>query len=40
MESPNGEPKPTKYWLSTLPPQTRLTALVRLAKHRWIVERD
>ena len=40
MEWPNGEPKPTKYWLSTLPPQTRLTALVRLAKHRWIIERD
>jgi SRSO17 transposase len=40
MEWPAGEPEPTKYWLSTLPAQTRLTALVRLAKHRWIIERD
>ena len=32
--------EPTKYWLSTLPAQTKLTALVRLAKHRWIIERD
>ena len=40
MEWPAGEPEPTKYWLSTLPANTRLTALVRLAKHRWIIERD
>jgi SRSO17 transposase len=40
MEWPAGETEPTKYWLSTLPVQTRLTALVRLAKHRWIIERD
>jgi SRSO17 transposase len=40
MEWPSGETEPTKYWLSTLPVQTRLTALVRLAKHRWIIERD
>ena len=40
IEWPRGETEPTKYWLSTLPPQTRLTALVRLAKHRWIIERD
>jgi SRSO17 transposase len=40
VEWPASETKPTKYWLSTLPPQTRLTALVRLAKHRWIIERD
>ena len=40
MEWPAGETEPTKYWLSTLPIQTRLTALVRLAKHRWIIERD
>lgn len=40
MEWPRGEAEPTKYWLSTLPPQTRLAALVRLAKHRWIIERD
>ncbi len=40
IEWPAGEPQPTKYWLSTLPAPTRLTALVRLAKHRWIIERD
>ena len=40
MEWPSEESEPTKYWLSTLPAQTKLTALVRLAKHRWIIERD
>jgi len=40
IEWPKGETEPTKYWLSTLPQQTRLTALVRLAKHRWLIERD
>jgi SRSO17 transposase len=40
MEWPSGETEPTKYWLSTLSAQTKLTALVRLAKHRWIIERD
>jgi SRSO17 transposase len=40
MEWPAGEPEPTKHWLSTLPANTRLTALVRLAKQRWIIERD
>ena len=40
IEWPKGEAEPAKYWLSTLPPQTRLTTLVRLAKHRWISERD
>jgi SRSO17 transposase len=40
MEWPAGETEPTKYWLSTLAVQTTLTALVRLAKHRWIIERD
>jgi SRSO17 transposase len=40
MEWPAGETEPTKYWLSTLSVQIRLTALVRLAKHRWIIERD
>jgi SRSO17 transposase len=32
--------EPTKYWVSTLPPQTKLKALVKIAKHRWIIERD
>ena len=31
MEWPAGETEPTKYWLSTLSVQSRLTALVRLA---------
>lgn len=40
IEWPKGERQPTKYWLSSLPPETKLTALVKTAKHRWIVERD
>lgn len=32
--------EPTKYWVSTLSPGTTLKALVKLAKHRWIIERD
>ena len=40
IEWPRGEAEPTKYWLSTLPAGTKLCDLVRLAKHRWIVERD
>jgi SRSO17 transposase len=40
MECPAGESEPTKYWLSTLPADTKLKDLVKLAKHRWIIERD
>jgi SRSO17 transposase len=40
MEWPRGEAEPTKYWVSTLPPTTKLKALVKTAKHRWIIERD
>ena len=40
IEWPRGEPAPTKYWLSTLPPTTPLAELVRLAKLRWRIERD
>jgi len=40
IEWPNQEAEPTKYWLSTLPQATKLTDLVRIAKHRWIIERD
>jgi SRSO17 transposase len=40
MERPRGESEPTKYWLSTLLPNTSLKALVKMAKHRWIIERD
>jgi len=40
IEWPKGEAEPIKYWLSTLPADTTLRQLVRLAKHRWIIERD
>jgi len=40
MEWPVGEPEPIRYWLSTLPANTKRTELVRLAKHRWMIERD
>jgi SRSO17 transposase len=40
IEWPRGEAEPTKYWLSTLSAQTKLPALVKMAKHRWIIERD
>jgi SRSO17 transposase len=40
MEWPRSEPEPTKYWVSTLPASTHLKALVKMAKHRWIIERD
>lgn len=40
IEWPRGEAEPTKYWISTLPANTRLHALVKIAKHRWIIERD
>ena len=40
IEWPRGEAEPTKYWVSTLPSTTRLKALVKMAKHRWIIERD
>ena len=39
-EWPDGEKAPTKFWLSTLPPDTSRKELVRLAKLRWRVERD
>lgn len=40
IEWPKTDPEPIKYWFSTLPPETKLADLVRIAKHRWIVERD
>jgi len=40
IEWPRRESEPTKYWLSTLPEKTPLKFLVKLAKHRWIIERD
>jgi SRSO17 transposase len=40
IEWPRGEAEPTKYFLSTLPLDTALKELVRLAKLRWRIERD
>lgn len=40
IEWPKKESEPTKYWLSTLPEKTALKSLVKIAKHRWIIERD
>lgn len=40
IEWPKGEPEPTKYWLSTLPADTPIKALVDTAKLRWRIERD
>jgi SRSO17 transposase len=40
LEWPKGESEPAKYWLSTLPSATKLKDLVKIAKHRWIIERD
>ena len=37
---PEGEPRPTKFWLSDLPANTPVKRLVQLAKLRWRVERD
>jgi len=40
IEWPKQESEPTKYWRSTLPEKTSLKALMKIAKHRWIIERD
>jgi SRSO17 transposase len=40
IEWPPGEAEPTKYWLSTLPPNISRRALVNAAKLRWRIERD
>jgi SRSO17 transposase len=40
IEWPRNDAEPTKYWISTLPAPTPLKALVKMAKHRWIIERD
>jgi SRSO17 transposase len=40
IEWPKKESEPTKYWLSTLPEKAALKSLVKIAKHRWIIERD
>ena len=40
IEWPAGVAEPTRYWFSNLPASTERHDLVRIAKHRWIVERD
>ena len=40
IEWPKAEAEPTHYWLTNLPPETKLKDLVAIAKHRWIIERD
>ena len=40
IEWPQGEPEPTKYWLSTMPENIPFDRLVDLAKLRWRIERD
>lgn len=40
IEWPKEASEPAKYWLSNLPVGTALKPLVKLAKHRWIIERD
>ena len=40
VEWPEGERKPTKYWLSTLPADIGFRRLVDIAKLRWRIERD
>ena len=40
IEWPKGEPEPTKYFVSTLPADTPIRELVRVAKLRWRIERD
>lgn len=37
---PQGAQAPTKFWLSSLPVDTSIRTLVRLAKLRWRIERD
>lgn len=40
IEWPEGEPEPTKYWLSTLPADMGFETMVDRAKLRWRIERD
>jgi SRSO17 transposase len=40
IEWPEGEKKPTKYWLSTLPEDISFRKLVDITKLRWRIERD
>lgn len=40
IEWPEDEAEPSKYWLSTVPEDIALAALVDIAKLRWRIERD
>ena len=40
IEWPEGEAKPTKYWLATVDRKMSFRSLVDLAKLRWRIERD
>ncbi|WP_217130059.1 IS701 family transposase [Streptomyces sp. AC558_RSS880] len=40
IEWPEGAETPTEYWLSSLPADTPIADLVRLAKVRWRIEHD
>ncbi|SIT51563.1 transposase (fragment) [Paraburkholderia piptadeniae] len=40
IEWPREEAEPTKYFVSTLPADTPIKELMRLAKLRWRIERD
>jgi hypothetical protein len=40
IEWPESEAEPTKYWLSTLPPDIPFDQLVDAIKLRWRIERD
>lgn len=39
-EWPPGATEPTDYWLSSLPADTPIKTMVRLAKMRWRIEHD
>ncbi len=40
IEWPEGEPQPTKYFLSNLPADTSFKALINTVKMRWRIEHD
>jgi SRSO17 transposase len=40
IDWPRGEAEPTRYWLSTMPPETSFRDLVDITKLRWRIERD
>jgi SRSO17 transposase len=40
VDWPSKEPKPRKYWLSTVPEDVSLEELVHLAELRWRIDRD